>query len=50
MYLAVAALVQKFNFTFPTAKAEDFECISDQFIIGTRSKGSLEAVVSFRKR
>lgn len=49
MYLAIAALVQKFDITFPTAKAEDFECISDQFTIGTRGKGSLEAVVKFRK-
>lgn len=43
LYMALAALVQQFNFDFVGASAEDFECVSDQFVIGTRGKGILNA-------
>ena len=46
MYLALAELVQRFDFQFEGIRAEDFECISDQFIIGTKAKGNLNAFVS----
>lgn len=49
MYLVLAALVQHFSFQFEGAKAEDFECDSDQFVIGTKGKGLLEAHVSIRE-
>ncbi|ROV86947.1 hypothetical protein VMCG_10772 [Cytospora schulzeri] len=45
MYLVLATLVQRFDFQFTRAKAEDFECDSDQFVIGTKGKGQLEAFV-----
>lgn len=43
MYLVVAALVLRFDFDFDGASAKDFECESDQFILGTRGKGILKA-------
>jgi hypothetical protein len=46
MYLVLAALVQRFDFQFMGASAEDFECESDQFIIGTKGKAVLQAFVS----
>lgn len=49
MYLALAALAQRFNFQFTDAKAEDFECDSDQFVIGTKGKGLLEGYVKTRE-
>ncbi|KAJ8130810.1 hypothetical protein O1611_g2817 [Lasiodiplodia mahajangana] len=49
MYLLLAALVQRFDFEFVSAKAEDFECTSDQFVVGTKGKGLLEADVRIRK-
>ncbi|KAI1325095.1 trichodiene oxygenase [Xylariaceae sp. FL0255] len=49
IYLVVAALVQQFDVTFINAKAEDFECVSDQFVIGTRGKGVLEATIQLHK-
>lgn len=48
MYLALAALVQGFDFKFEDAKAEDFEFESDQFAIGTKGKGLLRAHVRIR--
>jgi hypothetical protein len=50
MYIVLAALVRRFNFQFVEAKAEDFECISDQFVIGTKGNGLLEAHVEIRKK
>ncbi|KAI1354453.1 trichodiene oxygenase [Xylaria sp. FL0043] len=47
MYFVIAALVQHFDFHFLAAKAEDFECMSDQFVIGTKGKGLLEARVEY---
>ncbi|KAI1394475.1 trichodiene oxygenase [Hypoxylon trugodes] len=44
MYLIVATLVQRYNFQFQDATAEDFECISDQFAIGTKGRGMLSWV------
>lgn len=49
MYLVLAALVQIFNFQFEDSKAEDFECESDQFTIGTKGKGLLKAHISILK-
>ncbi|KAE9363333.1 cytochrome P450 [Stipitochalara longipes BDJ] len=46
IYLALAELVQRFDFQFEGISAEDFECISDQFIIGTKAKGNVNAFVS----
>ncbi|OTB06228.1 hypothetical protein M426DRAFT_72312 [Hypoxylon sp. CI-4A] len=46
MYLLVAILVDRLDFQFFDAKAEDFECDSDQFAIGTKGKGVLKATVS----
>ena len=46
MYMVLAALVQRFDFQFEGAKAEDFECTSDQFIIGTSGKGVIKATVT----
>ncbi|KAG6365865.1 hypothetical protein INS49_000041 [Diaporthe citri] len=48
LYLALAALVQLSTFEFIGAKAEDFECNSDQFVIGTKGKGVLKAHVRLR--
>ncbi|KAI1295181.1 trichodiene oxygenase [Xylaria venustula] len=44
LYIVVATLVQRFDFSFPNATAEDFMCDSDQFLIQTRSKGHLYAI------
>lgn len=49
MYLVLAALVQRFNFEFKNINEKDFECDSDQFIIGTPSKGVLNALVTPHK-
>jgi len=49
MYLVLSNLVQRFSFQFKGAKAEDFEPDSDQFVIGTKSKGHLEAHVNIRQ-
>ncbi|KAI1827638.1 cytochrome P450 [Xylaria intraflava] len=50
MNLLVAGLVTRFDFRFPTARADDFECISDQFVVGTKGKGVLDATVSVWRR
>lgn len=49
LYLTLAALVQQITFQFVGAKAEDFQCASDQFIIGTKGKGVLKAWVRLRE-
>lgn len=46
MYLVVAELARRFDFRFEDVTAEDFLCVSDQFSLGTKAKGSLTAVVS----
>ncbi|RYP22145.1 hypothetical protein DL767_009119 [Monosporascus sp. MG133] len=46
MYMIVASLAQHFDFQFNGATAEDFECTSDQFAIGTKGKGMLIATVT----
>lgn len=48
MYLLIAGLVDRFDFRYLNARAGDFECDSDQFAIGTRGKGVLNAIVSQR--
>ena len=45
MYSVLATFIWRFNFRFVKAKAEDLECISDQFFIGTRGSELLEAYV-----
>ncbi|KAI1329342.1 cytochrome P450 [Xylariaceae sp. FL0255] len=50
MYLIVAALVNCFDFQYINVQAEDLECNSDQFAIGTKSKGVLNATASMRGR
>ncbi|RYO91541.1 hypothetical protein DL764_008276 [Monosporascus ibericus] len=49
MYMIVAALAQHFDFQFEGATAEDFECTSDQFAVGTKGKGMLIATVTSRR-
>ncbi|KAI0146123.1 trichodiene oxygenase [Xylariaceae sp. FL1272] len=49
MYLLVAALVDRFNFEMKNVSAEDLVCDSDQFAVGTKSRGVLNANVSIRK-
>jgi hypothetical protein len=46
MYLNIAALVQHFDFQFEDVKATDFEMVSDQFIIGTKTRSVLKAHVT----
>jgi len=46
MYMVIAALAQRFDFEFEGAKAEDFECSSDQFIIGTSGKGVIKTTAT----
>ena len=46
MYLALAAIVQRFNFQFVDVTAEGFECESDQFVIATKAKGVMKAFVT----
>jgi hypothetical protein len=46
LYLAVAALAQKFDFRLKGSSAGDFKGESDQFIVGTRGKGFVNAFVS----
>lgn len=46
MYLVLATLVQKFDFEFRDASAEDFEWGWDDFTIGTKSQGVLNASVT----
>lgn len=48
MYLLIAGLADRFDFRYSNARAEDFECNSDQFAIGTKGKRALEATVSLR--
>ncbi|KAI1276338.1 trichodiene oxygenase [Xylaria sp. FL0933] len=49
LYIVVATLVQRFDFTFPSATAEDFVCDSDQFLIQTKAKGHLYAIPTLRR-
>ncbi|KAH6677237.1 trichodiene oxygenase, partial [Halenospora varia] len=46
MYMVLAALVQRFNFQFDGVSSKDFECESDQFIIGTKESGKLNAFIT----
>lgn len=49
LYMTLAELVQRFDIDFVDAVATDFEMGSDQFIIGTRGKTTLESCVELRK-
>ncbi|KAK7973454.1 hypothetical protein PG988_007588 [Apiospora saccharicola] len=42
LYMAVAALVQRFDFEFEPTGVYDVECSSDQFIIGTSGRDGLQ--------
>lgn len=46
MYMLLAALVQRFDFRFEGLTSKDFQCESDQFIIGTSGKGVLNTFVA----
>ncbi|KAI1761930.1 cytochrome P450 [Hypoxylon sp. FL1150] len=48
MYILIATLVQRYDFKYQGAVAEDFLCVSDQFAIGTKSQGVLRATVMQR--
>jgi hypothetical protein len=45
----MAALVQKFDFDFRGLTADHFQVMSDQFIISTKGKAVLEALVSLHQ-
>lgn len=47
--MALAALVQQFEFKFEGIDETYFECESDQFIMGTKGKGVLEAHASLHQ-
>ncbi|KAI2628595.1 cytochrome P450 [Hypoxylon sp. NC1633] len=49
LYLIVATLVQRFDFQFEGVTGEDFECTSDQFIIGNNIKGMLHAIATIHE-
>ena len=49
MYIFLADLAQRFDFHFEEASAEDFECESDQFAIGTKGKGVLKATIAYHR-
>jgi hypothetical protein len=46
LYMTVAALVRRFDFTFDGAGPKDVVCASDQFIIGTKDSSGLKVYVS----
>ncbi|KAK8046184.1 cytochrome P450 [Apiospora saccharicola] len=50
MNVLMAGLVDRFDFQFRDARAEDFESDSDQFALGTRGKGVLNATVCRKSR
>lgn len=45
MYIAIAALVQRFDFELIDAGAKDVKCTSDQFIVGTADQSGIKAIV-----
>lgn len=49
LYLAVAELVQRFDFDFHGLTEDHFTIESDQFIISTKGKAVLEASVTPRE-
>ncbi|KAI0850418.1 hypothetical protein F5Y00DRAFT_233277 [Daldinia vernicosa] len=50
LYPVISTLIYRYNFQFQGAIAEDFECISDQFAIGTSGRGILNATVTTHER
>lgn len=46
LYMATAAIVQRFDFKLEGAGPKDVECVSDQFIIGTKDQNGVKARVS----
>ncbi|KAF2825954.1 cytochrome P450 [Ophiobolus disseminans] len=46
LYMTVAALAQRFDFTLEGAGPKDVVCASDQFIIGTEDSSGLKLHVS----
>jgi hypothetical protein len=46
LYMTVATLVQRFDFTFDGAGPKDVVCVSDQFIVGTADSSGLKVYVS----
>jgi hypothetical protein len=49
MHLCVCSLVQQFDFEFKGTTAGDFEWESDQFVIRTKGRNLLKAVVKPRQ-
>lgn len=49
MYLVIADLVQKFNFTIKNAAAGDFELEMDNFGIGTKAGCNLTVLATLRE-
>lgn len=50
MYLVVAILLQRYDIEFHDITARDFQAESDQFAIGTRSRGIVHASVKKYER
>lgn len=46
MYLLLGNIVQRFEFKFPTRKAEDFYVTNDNFVSGTPAMGVVPALVT----
>jgi hypothetical protein len=44
MYIVIAALVQHFDFKLVGAGPKNFECVSDQFIVGTADTTGIKAI------
>lgn len=48
LYVLLSALVQRFDLELEESGLKNVECVSDQFIIGTKDRNGIEAFV--RKR
>lgn len=46
LYMAVSMLVRRFDFKFDGAGPKDVECVSDQFIIGTKDQNGVKVHVT----
>lgn len=46
MYILVAAVVRRFDLRFDGLTDKDFECVSDQFAVGTADEKLIQAIVT----
>ena len=46
IYLLLGSIASRFEFSFPTTKAEDFYVTNDNFALGTPSMGVVHALVT----